>query len=230
MNSRKLFYLVLALVTGLALTPAGFAQLTVSKAITGINADGVLGFEITDAGGIAVFLENVPHSTVIEFEVMFAVTATGMPVDQVVVADKFGAELDVVCVVADQGICTVTPKGKAAERLRWEVGNIPADTTLQLVVTATTNLDPGGFQRYTECGVHYLNSGPTAKGRVPKNNGSGTMQVSDVGDSIELMVSGLDPVPFPQCSNCIDDDGDLLIDYPDDPGCVDSLDDDESDG
>jgi len=34
---------------------------------------------------------------------------------------------------------------------------------------------------------------------------------------------------LPQCSDSIDNDGDLLVDFPADPGCVDALDNDESD-
>ena len=88
MNSRNMIYLIAALVVGLALTPAGFAQLTVSKTITGINADGVPGFEITDPVAIGLFLADVPNSTVIEFEATFAVAAT-VDVEDVVVTDKF---------------------------------------------------------------------------------------------------------------------------------------------
>jgi len=38
------------------------------------------------------------------------------------------------------------------------------------------------------------------------------------------------PVDLPQCSDGIDNDGDGLIDHPDDPGCDSALDDDESNG
>jgi hypothetical protein len=38
-----------------------------------------------------------------------------------------------------------------------------------------------------------------------------------------------DPPTPPQCANTIDDDGDLLIDYPDDPGCLNAGDDNEED-
>ena len=37
------------------------------------------------------------------------------------------------------------------------------------------------------------------------------------------------PVTRPQCDNGRDDDGDLRVDYPQDPGCDDEADDDESD-
>ncbi|MDD3296530.1 MAG: type II secretion system protein [Candidatus Omnitrophica bacterium] len=35
--------------------------------------------------------------------------------------------------------------------------------------------------------------------------------------------------PYPRCSNNLDDDGDCLIDFPDDPGCMSPSDDDERD-
>ena len=39
----------------------------------------------------------------------------------------------------------------------------------------------------------------------------------------------VDPAGAPQCSDSIDNDGDTLIDFPNDPGCADATDDDETD-
>lgn len=175
------------------------AQLTVSKAITGITPEG--GDLINDPAAIAAFLADVPNYTIITFEATLTVENTGgEPIKDIVVTDHFGAELDVACVSEPDPICVVNPKGKAADRLTWDVGDLDVGASAQLIVDATTNLDPGGYQYYTSCGPHYFNSGPTAKGNVPKLNGRDLRQISDDGAPIELTVSGIFPVQLPQCS------------------------------
>jgi len=220
--------LVLAVAALVGLVPVYGQEpyLTVSKAVTGISADGIPGYEILLPGDIAAFLANVPNSRVIVFEVTFTVAATGGPISAVVVTDNFGSDLTVACGAASLGSCAVTD----GRRVAWDVGPLSASATL--VVTATTNLDPGGSQRYTSCGTHYLNSGPTAKGTIQVPIGGGRTkdkQVSAGGPPIQLWVSGLLDVAFPACRNCIDDDGDSLIDYPADPGCTAPDDPDETD-
>ena len=216
---------------GFVLIPMGYAQepppaqLTVSKAITYIVPEG--GNPIEDPSEIAAFLADVPNYTVITFEAVLTVENTGgVLVEDFVVTDHFGAELDVMCVSEIDPICVVNPKGKAADRLTWDVESLDPAQSASLIVSATTNLDPSDYQRYTSCGLHYFNSGPTAKDKVAKLNGKGLRQISDDGDPIELTVSGIFLVQLPQCSNCIDDDGDGLVDL-DDPDCVDALDDNE---
>jgi len=234
MNSKKLVGLVPALMLVFALIPMGYAQdpapaqLTVSKAITQIYADGEL---VADGEAeITAFLANVPNYTPIVFVAALTVQNTGgVEIYDVVVTDHFGAELDVTCISETDPTCVIDPKGKAADRLIWEVGYLGLGGSAQLIVEAATNLNPADHQRYTSCGLHYFNSGPTAKGQVEfaKPNGSVKMrQISDYGDPIALTVSGLEAVALPQCSNCTDDDLDGNIDL-DDPECVDSLDDNE---
>lgn len=231
MNKFKIKALTVLTCLALSVMMAGsaYGQLSVSKAITGVDADGDSTFEITDGAEIAAFLGNVPNSREITFEVTFTVTATGT-VDNIVVTDHFGAELDATCGTPSQGSCTIDG-GFGNDRLIWDVGTL-IDASATLIATATTNLDPGGNQRYTSCGQHEFNSGPTAKGTVTQFIGrNGSMehirQVSDDGAQILLTVSGLVDTAFPQCSNCIDDDNDGLIDG-EDPECTDPLDEDES--
>ena len=216
---------VAALLGFALLTVPAYAGIDVEKSITGIDADNDGSFEITDSGAIATFLEDVPSGTIINFRVEVTVSSTdGQDLDNVVVTDKFGSELDITCDTFPVGTtCQIAGGGR---RLRWIVGALGTGSET-LIVIATTNEDPGGHQRYTECGQHEFNSGPTAKGteEVQLNpQKKKNQQRSDDGDQILLTVSG---AAFPQCSNCQDDDGDGFIDFPADLGCTDADDNDE---
>jgi len=226
--------LAAAVIAAFGFAGTAVAGISVSKAITGIDADNNGSFEITDSGAIAAFLADVPNTTAIGFRVEFTVSSTGgQDLTDVVVADRFGAELDVSCLSATSGGgCTdadlVTKGGSDKEFLTWTVGALPPAASETLVLRAETDQDPGGFQEYTECGEHEFNSGPTAKGKVDKVTGKGVKkrQVSDDGNQILLTVSGLNATAFPECSNCIDDDDDTFVDLLD-PGCTDANDDSE---
>ena len=55
---------------------------------------------------------------------------------------------------------------------------------------------------------------------------------ADVGENPEgeaAFAHGLQPHPRRAAADVADDDGDLLIDYPDDPGCLNAGDDNEED-
>ena len=227
---------ILATCVGLSLVMSApaYAGIVVSKAVTGIDANDDPDFEITDGGEIAAFLADVPNTTVIAFEMMITVGATnGQNLTDVVVTDRFGGELFVEC-VDHVGDCTLTTKGASNKVfLTWEVGPLADGESETLTLIATTDMNPGGQQEYTSCGDHDLNSGPTAKAKVdrslpPNSRAPNKRQVSDDGNSVTLTVSGTAATVFPQCSNCLDDDGDGMIDLLDD-ACSDPLDDDESD-
>jgi hypothetical protein len=227
----KSAFLTFVMLLGVALLfpGAAYAGLEVSKKITGIDAsnDGIA--EITDAGQIQAFLAAVPALTAIGFHTELTVCAIdGQTVNNVVVTDNFGAELNVVLDPLNPIQGTVLFKGgrSAKNSLSWSVGTLAAPSCATLKFVATTKLDPSGVQTYTSCGEHEFNSGPVAKGRDAATN----KQVTDGGDQILLYVDPASfPNPLPQCSNCADDDGDQLIDFPADPGCADEADNDEID-
>ncbi|PIR48138.1 hypothetical protein COU80_05940, partial [Candidatus Peregrinibacteria bacterium CG10_big_fil_rev_8_21_14_0_10_55_24] len=50
------------------------------------------------------------------------------------------------------------------------------------------------------------------------------------GNNTEQSTLAILPLELPECDDRVDNDGDGLADYPDDPGCADPGDDDESDG
>lgn len=227
MRPFSLRLLALVMLVGSFFCTGLFGQLVVSKAVTRIDINNDGQFETGDPAVIAAFLANVPNSRAIAFGITFTVEAVGDDVEDVVVTDRFGAELDLTCFLASPGtVCNVI-NNKSADIVAWDIGPLANGSFATLRVLAVTNVDSGGNQRYTACGLHELNSGPTAKGFVEKENGKGLKQVSSDGNQILLNVSGLFDAIFPQCGNCMDDDGDGLTDI-EDPDCIDSEDDDES--
>jgi hypothetical protein len=153
---------------------------------------------------------------------------TGENWDNVVVEDRWGAELSVIVTSSSAGTtATLMTKGKSEKVfLEWNIGMLLAGETANLVLHTETDLTPGGDQSYTECSYHEYNSGAVLKYRNEFNKqrsfGSGELVVSVLtedalgdcdGDSV---IDAEDPAPHdptdPRCAGavydlCIDADG-----------------------
>lgn len=91
---------------------------------------------------------------------------SGQDWTNVVVKDRFGAEIDVTGDNASQGAVTLTTKGKSEkEFLTWDIGDLDDGESATLVLDAETDITPGGDQSYTECSLHEFNSGAVVKFR-----------------------------------------------------------------
>ncbi len=186
------------------------------------------------------------------FTVLVTVCAVGgQTVNTLVVKDHFGADLTVVAGIPSQGVAVITTnKGRSAQnRLTWTVGSLTDPNCATLSLMATTDIDPGGDQEYTECTLpgqpNELNSGAVAKGRDAVTNkqvtaGSNQLFVTvvdpndadgdGIGDSCDACPTdfGTGVAGCPQCSDGVDNDGDTFVDFPADLQCTGVLDDDES--
>lgn len=152
---------------------------------------------------------------------------TGETWDNVVVEDRWSAEIEVTSAVPTMGMVTLTTKGKSEKVfLKWHIGMLGPGETANLVLRTATDLTPGGDQSYTECSFHEYNSGAVLKYRNEFNKqrsfGSGQLVVSVLtvdmqgdcdGDSV---IDAEDPAPHdptdPRCAGaaidlCIDADG-----------------------
>lgn len=102
--------------------------------------------------------------------------------NDVTVKDRWGAEIAVNFSHATHGIPVFTTKGSSEKVfLEWEIGDLAAGETANLVLMTMTDLNPGGNQSYTEPGDYEYNSGAVVKYRVEgKQNsfGTGTVWVS----------------------------------------------------
>jgi len=94
---------------------------------------------------------------------------TGVNWSGVVVSDRFGGEIDasitaVPGVNPSQGTVSLSAIGTSLKQsLAWNIGNLPAGGSATLVITARTDVNPGGNQQYTSCGPKAFNSGAVLK-------------------------------------------------------------------
>lgn len=93
----------------------------------------------------------------------------------IVLTDKLGADLDLWYVpgygaywpqVGGGSISHTTNRNGDQYRLKWQDFDVAPGGYAFMYVCVETDENPGGNQRYTETGIHYLNSGATAKGYV----------------------------------------------------------------
>ena len=126
---------------------------------------------VDPSGPTAVDINAIPVGIVIDCTFMITVTAgIGQTVEDIVVKDTVSSDLEVdgFSFNESQGAATEGArrgnKNKGSTPIEWDVGTL-TDSSATLTFVASTNLDPGGFQRYTTCEEPVLlNSGPTAKG------------------------------------------------------------------
>jgi hypothetical protein len=129
---------------------------------------------------------TITESTETQWAVVIDVTNTyGYTMEDVVVKDRFGAEIEIdeVLEITD-GTYTETTKGKSAKVfLTWDIGDLPDGETARLALLVSTDLNPAGKQEYSSPGTYELNSGATLKFIDP----DGT-QLSAYTDSIYVTV------------------------------------------
>lgn len=88
----------------------------------------------------------------------------GYIMEDAVITDRFGAEIEIDSVVASVGTVTEKTKGKSDKVfLTWEIGDLAISGTATLTLEISTDLNPAGHQEYTELGEEELNSGATLK-------------------------------------------------------------------
>jgi hypothetical protein len=103
----------------------------------------------------------------VEFLIVIQVAnPTGEDWTDVVVKDRFGAEIDIISAIPSVGTATLTTKGKSAkEFIEWDIGDLAAGGVANLVMMGKTDLNPAGHQEYTEPGIYEFNSGAVLKFR-----------------------------------------------------------------
>lgn len=107
----------------------------------------------------------------------------------VVVTDRWGAEIDVLAATPSHGTVELTTKGASEkEFLSWDVGVLAPGDTANLVLTTATDLDPGGYQEYTEAGEYEYNSGAVLKFKVQPFGAKKPHQESFDTGSVMLIV------------------------------------------
>lgn len=104
------------------------------------------------------------------------------PIEDVLVTDHFGAELDVVIVSHTGGTATTEVVGQQA-RIAWTIDLLDPGHSQTLVVRAFTTLNPGGQQSYSSPGRYEQNSGATMRWIDPNGH-----QDSASTDSIVVTV------------------------------------------
>ncbi|MEA2093456.1 MAG: hypothetical protein U9P11_02695, partial [Pseudomonadota bacterium] len=151
---------------------------------------------------------------------------TGENWGNVVVTDRWGAEIGVTSANPTKGTVTLTTKGKSEKVfLEWDIGMLLAGETANLVLRTATDLNPAGKQEYSECSYHEYNSGAVLKYRNEFNKqrsfGSGELVVSVLTEDAlgdcdgDGFIDADDPNPHdpldPRCGGgvdlCIDADG-----------------------
>jgi len=106
----------------------------------------------------------------ISYTVLITVyNGTGSAWNSAVVTDTFGSDLDLSANLSTlpAGVnltrTTTNPKGKGTGtekwKLNWNIGTLGAGGTATLTLTAETDINPGGNQEYTSCGLHVVNGG-----------------------------------------------------------------------
>lgn len=125
-------------------------------------------------------------------------------ITDIVVKDRLGADLTVED-YSDPGVGTVNwgtnPGNNDQPRLTWDGFNLAPLETATLSINASTDIDRGGNQRYTSTGVHDLNSGANAKGRLDGkrvSNSSDPVSVECVWDLIDdwaVVYTQVSPTP-----------------------------------
>jgi hypothetical protein len=152
---------VMMLVMGFGLAaPAAFAQADEDGPLTVVK-------EVIDTveygDGDDIIEVNEPWWFMVQITVTNNGTST---VSNIVVKDKFGADLEVFSLFSPTGTWSCSNHGGKADqpRITWNLGDLAASATTYMNVWAYTDTDPGGNQRYTSPCEHELNSGATAKG------------------------------------------------------------------
>jgi hypothetical protein len=116
---------------------------------------------IDDGDGLIEVGELVTFLQVIQVH-----NSSGGPWSNVVVKDRFGAELEVISDNPSVGTVDLTTKGNSEKVfLTWDIGDLADGATANLVMTVETDTTPGGDQSYTEPCWHEFNSGATLKVR-----------------------------------------------------------------
>jgi hypothetical protein len=120
--------------------------------------------------------EYVPMGTDVQWKLLITlVNIDGDQIDTIenpVVKDRFGGDLEVDDEGADVGFVDKKVKGKTEKVfLTWKnIGDLTTNTPVELWIEISTDLNtgnnknyPDGHQEYTSPGVHYLNSGAVLK-------------------------------------------------------------------
>jgi len=89
-------------------------------------------------------------------------------IENIVVKDHFGADLELGYVDQTQGTFTsTTNRGKSAQpRITWDLGDLESGGHAAMAINVSPDTNPGGNQEFTSPCEHFLNSGATAKGIV----------------------------------------------------------------
>jgi len=139
-----------------------------------------------DADGDGII--EVGEETTFMLEITVTNNDSDNTISNVIVKDRLGGDLE----VDDPGAFTISdPPGKNQKNktnkvfLNWEVGTLGPGESRSTTIIVSTDLNPGGYQEYTEAGIHYLNSGVNVKGIFLDR------QVSTTSDPI--MIEVLEP-------------------------------------
>jgi hypothetical protein len=109
-------------------------------------------------------------------------------IEDVVLADRFGAEFG-VCIVDYKGGDSgeepeIYTKGNSEKVfLKWDIGDIEAGKCATIWLHVWTDHNPAGKQEFTSYGTYYINSGAVAKwkiGRTKYSAETGQLMVSTV--------------------------------------------------
>lgn len=140
-----------------------------------------------------------------DFSLNITVTNTGpVPVDNVIVKDNLGGDLELLSANATIGSLVTWTTGKTEKvHLTWDgIGTLnPGESaTLMLLVSTDTNTGTGngkkaGHQEFTSDGEYCLNSGATVKGTTIID--SMVVEVSDTSEPICGIVGEEPPFPAP---------------------------------
>ena len=110
---------------------------------------------------------EIGEETVFVLEITVINNDYSSPISNVTVKDRLGGDLE----VDDPGAFIVSsPPGKNQKNqtdkvfLTWEVGTLGPGESQTTTIIVSTDINPGGYQEYTEAGIHCLNSGVNAKG------------------------------------------------------------------
>jgi len=145
----------------------------------------LFGFVMFFQSGLEALANNWTTSYLIEiievgekvrfiFRIQVSNNSATETISNIVVKDKLGADLDLWLVGSGYGyyhiqhgggsVTLTTNRNGDQHRLTWQGFSLGPGSNALLYVFVETDLDHGGNQRYTEAGIHYLNSGATVKG------------------------------------------------------------------
>ncbi|NIM91659.1 MAG: DUF11 domain-containing protein [Candidatus Aminicenantes bacterium] len=105
---------------------------------------------------------------------------------EVVIKDRFGAEIEIDDEVSiTHGDWWYETKGRSEKVfLTWDIVELPPGETARLIILVSTDENPAGKQEYTTPGIYELNSGATLKFLDPEQG----VQLSAYTDSIYVTV------------------------------------------